>query len=857
MQRYGLHTALFLVALWSITVLVGLAVLFGTPAVAQIVENRPGSLKTVPTPEPANLNQFLKTNSKGAIAPAARAAAIALGKALFWDQTVGSDGQACATCHYNAGADSRTRNQINPGMRAIPGQTSFIAAPPNTTPWAANHIYLVGATIMDSNGNLQAVSLLTVDPDPTQPPHSGTTAPAWAQVIGSTTIDNDVTWTCLGPASAGFAPAANFPAVDITLKASHFPLTKFVNQQDHASGIVSDTQSVVSSQGVFDNKFDSIGAASCPNPPCLTSAVYDFGSYDSSGFGGIFTTDTASPQLGQVRNVEPRNTPSVINAVFNFRNFFDGRARNEFNGVDPIGDLDPYARVLLNASGLLRKVSLSGTLRLEDSSLASQAVGPALSDMEMSFRGRSFPDLGKKMLAQAHGLPNQLVAPDDSVLGNNTLAAVKSNYPAPGITKSYTQLIQAAFQSRWYGSGLIVTVVPNATDADGSIKLTFAKATKSTPPPDKLPTGQYTQMQFNFSLFWGIAIQMYEATLRADDTPFDQAFDSGNPQNFSIPSGCSDDLSLPPDPNNPGKSNCIWGNKQIQGMLTFGAGPTSGTPTGPGRCINCHGGPEFTNDSVRNVRLIDGKTEIMLMANNQFATYDVGFYNTAVRRCLPGPSACDDGGVGVTIGPLSLPVSFTRFRQMVDLHNPLDPTDPITIVCTNQPQACVCTDPTAIACHPGSRMAVDGAFKAPSIRNIELTAPYFHNGGELTLKDMIDFYDRGGNFPEYNLDNLDPDIGNFAKVPDPIIPGDLNDKVLELGLSDAEKDALVAFMKALTDERVRFQRAPFDHPQLFVPNLPPDPNCPFPLCQPGELPAVGRNGSSAPLPKFFDNLEKP
>jgi hypothetical protein len=513
--------------------------------------------------------------------------------------------------------------------------------------------------------------------------------------------------------------------------------------------------------------------------------------------------------------------------------------------------------VLLNASGLLRKVSLSGTLRLEDSSLASQAVGPALSDMEMSFRGRSFPDLGKKMLAQAHGLPNQLVAPDDSVLGNNTLAAVKSNYPAPGITKSYTQLIQAAFQSRWYGSGLIVTVVPNATDTDGSIKLTFAKATKSTPPPDKLPTGQYTQMQFNFSLFWGIAIQMYEATLRADDTPFDQAFDSGNPQNFSIPSGCSDDLSLPPDPNNPGKSNCIWGNKQIQGMLTFGAGPTSGTPTGPGRCINCHGGPEFTNDSVRNVRLIDGKTEIMLMANNQFATYDVGFYNTAVRRCLPGPSACDDGGVGVTIGPLSLPVSFTRFRQMVDLHNPLDPTDPITIVCTNQPQACVCTDPTAIACHPGSRMAVDGAFKAPSIRNIELTAPYFHNGGELTLKDMIDFYDRGGNFPEYNLDNLDPDIGNFAKVPDPIIPGDLNDKVLELGLSDAEKDALVAFMKALTDERVRFQRAPFDHPQLFVPNLPPDPNCPFPLCQPGELPAVGRNGSSAPLPKFFDNLEKP
>jgi len=39
-----------------------------------------------------------------------------LGKALFWDMQVGSDGiQACASCHYNAGADSRFKNQVNPG----------------------------------------------------------------------------------------------------------------------------------------------------------------------------------------------------------------------------------------------------------------------------------------------------------------------------------------------------------------------------------------------------------------------------------------------------------------------------------------------------------------------------------------------------------------------------------------------------------------------------------------------------------------------------------------------------------------------------------------------------------------------
>ena len=36
-----------------------------------------------------------------------------LGKALFWDMQVGSDGiQACATCHFQAGADVRSKNQV-------------------------------------------------------------------------------------------------------------------------------------------------------------------------------------------------------------------------------------------------------------------------------------------------------------------------------------------------------------------------------------------------------------------------------------------------------------------------------------------------------------------------------------------------------------------------------------------------------------------------------------------------------------------------------------------------------------------------------------------------------------------------
>ena len=47
-----------------------------------------------------------------------RLAAQQLGKALFWDTQVGSDGLACASCHFHAGADIRSKNQVNPGGKA-------------------------------------------------------------------------------------------------------------------------------------------------------------------------------------------------------------------------------------------------------------------------------------------------------------------------------------------------------------------------------------------------------------------------------------------------------------------------------------------------------------------------------------------------------------------------------------------------------------------------------------------------------------------------------------------------------------------------------------------------------------------
>src|SRR6476646_10435487 len=82
------------------------------------------SLKTITVPGPttAELANIIKDKN----------AAIALGKAFFWEMQFGSDGKtACASCHFNAGADSRTGNQTDPGLRRVDGN-GFPAADSTT-----------------------------------------------------------------------------------------------------------------------------------------------------------------------------------------------------------------------------------------------------------------------------------------------------------------------------------------------------------------------------------------------------------------------------------------------------------------------------------------------------------------------------------------------------------------------------------------------------------------------------------------------------------------------------------------------------------------------------------------------------
>jgi hypothetical protein len=115
-----------------------------------------------------------------------------------------------------------------------------------------------------------------------------------------------------------------------------------------------------------------------------------------------------------------------------------------------------------------------------------------------------------------------------------------------------------------------------------------------------------------------------------------------------------------------------------------------------------------------------------------------------------------------------------------------------------------------------ARVGVDGAFKTPSLRNVALTKPYFHNGSRFTLEQVVDFYNRGGDRrgPDGN------DTTGYLSVDTPQ-GGTSNGhpSVRSLGLNKQEKADLVAFLRnGLTDRRVACQQAPFDHPALKLTN---------------------------------------
>jgi cytochrome c peroxidase len=663
-----------------VALLLATTLLFGTLAPAQVREGEcennpfpdrnpgPGTLKAIPVPTPTDLSIYVND----------RKAAIALGKALFWDQQVGSDGiQACASCHFRAGADPRSINQLAPG----------------------------GLT----NSN--------------------------------TRVD-------LG--------------INSQLKDSDFPFHKVSDPTNRKSTVLRSSQNVASSHGVKLGRFIGVNRG-------------------ESADIGTSLTDTVFNVAGiRTRRVEPRNTPTVINAAFNRRQLWDGRADNIFNGVNEFGVRDPNARVLkTNGFNAIEQVKI----RIDNASLASQAVGPPVSDLEMSFAGRDWKDIGKRLL-RGKPLRNQSVSADDSVLSEYVKAGER------GLNTTYQEMIEKAFQITWWRSNLIVTVSP-------SNQLSFI-----TRPNRPLLANEYTMAEYNFSLFFGLAVQMYEMTLISDDSPVDRYFD-GNTSALNA--------------------------QQLRGLSVF---------TGNAACAACHAGAETTNASSRILlgAVVNGVKQpgeiIERMFNGQCETviYDQSFYNIGVR-----PTE-EDLGIGRN-DPFGNPLSIA------DLLTTPPSLIPSKELLTFRYPNVIGSAPTNPPLRFGERTSTKGAFKVPSLRNLDLTAPYFHNGGQATIRQAIEFYNRGGDFRERNVQFIDFEIG-------------------KLNLTEQQIQDLEAFLRALTDERVIRQSAPFDHPELTVTNGHPVNAAGIPFIGPDGgakdnllvIPAVGRQGNRSAFPKGF--LEK-
>lgn len=330
--------------------------------------------------------------------------AIVLGKALFWDTSVGSDGIACASYHFHAGADARITNALSPGLLAVP------------------------------------------EPDPI----FGAIEPLGPSAVGAT--------------ASGLPSGSNY-----TLVEEDFPFHQLSDPRDRNSALHITTNDVVSSAGAYAATFTGVNPVKRDD----RCGEYSAGIFHAGGH--------------PARQVEPRNTPSMINAIFNHRNFWDGRASNLFNGIGVFGaadiENDPRARLVV-VEGRQLKVE---SLELENASLASLAVGPPLNAFEMSCDGRKFADLGRKLLLPARrALAQQKVHPQDSMFGAPGPFGDLRDRSGRGLDRGHTyrSLVQKAFAPKyWSASGQF------SITEDGS----FARGGPNS----------YAQLELNFPLFWG------------------------------------------------------------------------------------------------------------------------------------------------------------------------------------------------------------------------------------------------------------------------------------------------------------------------------------------------------------------
>ncbi len=710
--------------------------------------------------------------------------AIALGKALFWDMNVGSDGIACGSCHFSAGADMRVKNQLNPG----------------------------------NMGTLSTASTFE------------TTA-------------------------SGAAGGPNYE-----WNKDDFPFVQFNDPFEQSSGVKHSSDDVGASSGTFSGQFTGASRFSASDDHCDRSV------------DPVFHINHVG-----ARRVEPRNAPTMINAIFNHRNFWDGRANNVFNGSSNWGERDPDAGVWIKQG---RRQVVKQPLHLINSSLASQAVATVQSDTEMVCRGRNIADLGRKLLSRAP-LQYQQVHAEDSVFAPLNLV----NDAGKGLNVTYKTLIRKAFNSKYWSYSRRISQF--GRPANGGLR--------------------YSQMEANFSMFFGLALQIYESTLVSDQAPIDLT-----PR----------DANLAPTWEGMGYSEEeIASLKRGFSLLDSN------------HCTACHGGPLMTLAAIstnstlvtpipdafygpEHARIPYGKNAFgvtgttsdahsagitphgnvvnkNVLVGSRRAFTDFGFANTGVANPDndPGLGAVDDFGfalsfaaqyreyllgndeaVGDSVVRHQKACDFTKGGLFVagnaDYESATEFTarDGLEIDGSREGQlrnqdcighpltAYIPTIEAAQANKDSAKLDVaeKAFFKIPTLRNVELTGPFMHNGSMATLDDVLEFYARLGN---NNNPHMDGFVTSIALRPE---------QVSQIELKAQNRKDLIMLLNSFTDERVRYKKAPFDHPEIIIPNGHSGSHTGVDAGNPLKaefakdtllvIPAVGVSGTTEPVKPFVEHL---
>jgi cytochrome c peroxidase len=196
-----------------------------------------------------------------------------------------------------------------------------------------------------------------------------------------------------------------------------------------------------------------------------------------------------------------------------------------------------------------------------------------------------------------------------------------------------------------------------------------------------------------------------------------------------------------------------------------------------GNCIACHQAPTFTDASFHNTGVSQEE-------------YD-GVHGAGTFASLAVPSLSDrtqnyDAYLPQTPNH---PNATERFRRAADASN-LDYADlGLWNIYLNADKPNPQANLKRVACVAGKDCSVDqglantlAQFKTPTLRDLEDSAPYFHNGSKLRFDDVVSFYINSSQLARQgSLRNAPPEFKNMS-------------------LSSADLDALVAFLRSLTED---------------------------------------------------------